>query len=203
MGRAGVSGVHLAADRTAGAARLRLPIRIVYDLPAFPAGPRGALGGEAGFIRPSALQRSEALFALAIPAALWLFFGGVQYTRLQYGTGVRYLAPVFPFLFIAASTVLLRLPRRISLAAGVAAVAQAWSMAMYRDVERGWGLAEPLKAVFSHGLQLPALGVLSKIEGPYAGYFKGGAAVLVLYLLTAMVICLLWRGAALPAFRDE
>ena len=151
----------------------------------------------------SALKRGEVLFALAIPAALWLFFGGVQYTRLQYGTGVRYLAAVFPFLFVAASSVLLRLPRPMAIAAGAFSVFQAWSMAMYRDVERGWGLAEPLKAVFSQGPQLPALGVLSKIEGPYAGYFGGGAAALVLYLLTAMVIYVLWRGAAVPAFRDE
>jgi len=154
-------------------------------------------------LNSSAMKRSELLFALAIPAALWLFFGGVQYTRLQYGTGVRYLAPVFPFLFIAASAVLLRLPKPMAIAVGAISVIQAWSMAMYRDVERGWGLAEPVLATFSQGLQLPALGVLSKIEGPYAEHLTGGTAALLLYLLTAVVIYMLWHGVKLPAYRDK
>jgi len=154
-------------------------------------------------LNSSAMKRSEVLFALAIPAALWLFFGGVQYTRLQYGTGMRYLAAGIPFLFIAASMVLVRLPRPLAIAAGSLSVIQAWSMAMYRDVERGFGLAEPLIAAFSQGLQLPALGVLSRIEGPHVKYFTGSLAALALYFLAAMVLYMLWRRAELPAFREE
>src|SRR5262249_30845419 len=50
---------------------------------------------------------------LALAAVLWVFFSGVNYTRLQANTGIRYLAPIFPLLFIPAALTLARLPRRV------------------------------------------------------------------------------------------
>ena len=55
---------------------------------------------------------SRELIALAaVPVGLWLFCGGISYVRLQFNTGLRYLAPLLPYVFVLAATVLARLPR--------------------------------------------------------------------------------------------
>ena len=92
---------------------------------------------------------------LGVPLALWLFFGGVHYTKLQFGTGIRYLSPTFPFLFVAATVVLARLPRPWAYVIGAISLAQSWCLAMYRDVERGWGMAEPILHVLTEGCSCP------------------------------------------------
>ena len=59
------------------------------------------------------LPRPELLTMLATFVGVWVFFSGVDYTRLQYNTGVRYLASMLPFLFLPAVMLLLRLPRPV------------------------------------------------------------------------------------------
>ena len=53
----------------------------------------------------------ELTFILLLFVAFWLFFSGSNYTRLQFNTGIRYMAPMLPFLFVPAVVVLMRLPR--------------------------------------------------------------------------------------------
>jgi hypothetical protein len=139
------------------------------------------------------LPRLEFGMLFAVPVALWLFSSSVAYARLQFNTGVRYMVPAVPFLFVAAALTLARLPRRFAMLLGVAAVAQAWSMAMYRDVERGLGALDPLLNVFLGGFQLPLLSVLSRIGGPLAGYFPNGVSPLPLFFLAAAILFVLWR----------
>jgi hypothetical protein len=134
----------------------------------------------------------ETAFVLGCTLALWLFFSGVHYTRLQFNTGIRYLAPTFPFLFLAAAVVLIRLPRRAIYFVAVLSVFQAWALAMYRDVERGLGVLEPMLRVLSGGFQLPALNVLARMGGQYGDYFAGGVSPLPLFALTAAVIVGIW-----------
>ena len=98
----------------------------------------------------------EFLLICLAPVALWLFCGGISYVRLQFNNGLRYLAPLLPYMFILVSLILTRLPRRVTYLIAVAAVAQAWSMAMYRDVEQGLGVLDPVLHVFVGGFQLPA-----------------------------------------------
>lgn len=136
---------------------------------------------------------------LALPLGLWLFCGGISYTRLQFNTGIRYLAPAFPFLFVATTVTLRRLPRPLVYFMAVFAVAQAWSMAMYRDVERGLGLLEPLLHVFFGGFQLPSLTVLSRMGGQYGDYFAHGVSPLPLFALAAALLYGVWRWPFSPS----
>jgi hypothetical protein len=132
-------------------------------------------------------------------AVLWVFFSGVNYTRLQFNTGLRYLSPILPFLFVPAALVLMRLPRFAAYAIGVAAIAQGWSLAMYRDVERGpLGVFDPVLQVFAGGFQLPALTTLARVGGPFAFYMPYGPNPIPLFLLAAALIWGVWR---LPAAR--
>jgi len=129
---------------------------------------------------------------LGIPFTLWLFCGGISYTRLQFNTGLRYLAPVLPFLFVPAAITLMRLPLRMGYLLGVASVALAWCMAMYRDVERGLGILEPVLQVLLGGFQLPVLTVLSRMGPSYGNYFSRGVSPLPLFVLTSAILYCVW-----------
>ena len=75
-----------------------------------------------------------------------------------------------------------------------AAVTQAWCMAMYRDVERGLGLGEPVLQVFTGGLQLPFLTVLSRMSAQYGSFFQQPALPLLIFLFTAAFLyAMIWR----------
>lgn len=143
------------------------------------------------------LGRCELALLVGVFVGAWLFYACVHYSRLQFNTGVRYLTAVLPFVFVPVAVVLLRLPRGIVYALGLASVTQAWCMAMYRDVERGMGLLEPLLHVFLGGFQLPWLTVLSRIEGLVAEYAPFGVSPLPVFALAAVVLYGVWRDCRL------
>jgi hypothetical protein len=151
----------------------------------------------------------EFLLICLAPVALWLFCGGISYVRLQFNNGLRYLAPLLPYMFILASLALTRLPRRLAYLIAAAAVAQAWSMAMYRDVERGFGALDPALHVFVGGFQLPALTVLSRMKDNYGDYASMGVSPFPIFALVAAVVCVIWsrsRGSgdrfSSPAYEE-
>ena len=157
----------------------------------------------APFVSRSTLPRRELWTLLGLAAGLVLFCSCISYTRLQFNTGLRYLAPLLPFLFVPAAITLVRLPLRATYFIGVASVAQGWCMAMYRDVERGTGLLEPVLNVLFGGLQLPILSVLSRMGGQYGSWFERGVSPLPLFLLAAAILYGVWLplGKA-PESRD-
>jgi hypothetical protein len=140
----------------------------------------------------------ELAFVLLLSAALWIFFSGSNYTRLQANTGIRYLAPTFPFLFVPSALVLARLPLRAAYFVALASVTQSWCLAMYRDVERGLGMLEPILHVFTGGLQLPFLTVLSRMGGTYGDYFARGVSPTPVFLLTAAILFGIWSVRLRP-----
>jgi len=137
--------------------------------------------------------RELALFAF-LTIGLWLFCGGISYVRLQFNNGLRYLAPLLPYMFVLVAMVLVRLPRRVAYVVSTAAVAQAWSMAMYRDVERGFGVLDPILHVFIGGFQLPALTVLSHMNGQYGDYTSSGVSALPILALVTALLAIVWSG---------
>jgi len=138
----------------------------------------------------SALPFREGIFCLILSAGLITFFSTVQYTRLQWVTGIRYLAPLFPFLFLAAVPVLLRLPRLLSYGLLLLSLVINWSLAMVRD--QGTILAN-VKRVMVEGFQLPWLSVLGKVSAQYVPWLKGSVSPLPLFALCGVLIWLTWR----------
>ena len=128
---------------------------------------------------------------------MWLFCGGVNYARLQFNTGIRHLAPIFPFLFVPAALVLVRLPMLVQSLVVVLSVALGWCLAMYRDVEIGpLGVLDSVAHVFLGGFQLPALTTLSRFGGEAGAYFPNGVSPLPLFALTAAVLYVIWKSSA-------
>ncbi len=140
-------------------------------------------------------RRMEAFQLISLAAlslALWIFFSCVGYSRLQFNSGIRYFAPAFPLLFILAATVLVKLPRAIAYFIVVAAAAQSWCLAMYRDVERGLGVFDPLLNVFIGGFKLPVLTTMQNLGGQYGGFSAHGVSPLPLFLLTTAILFGIW-----------
>ena len=182
-----------------GGPQRELLVRLLFDLRfgLFVTCPVLLLALAAPFINRGASRRVPALelsALLGFGAVLWLFFSGVNYTRLQFNTGLRYLSPILPFLFVPAALTLMRLPRFAAYVIGVLAVAQGWALAMYRDVERGpLGVLDPVLQVFIGGFQLPVLTTLSRVGGPFELYLPFGPSPIPLFLLTATIIFGVWR----------
>jgi hypothetical protein len=131
---------------------------------------------------------------MLLPLGLLLFCSGISYTRLQFNNGMRYLAPTLPFLFVPAAVVLVKMiPRRLAYVISIIAVAQAWSMAMSRDVERGFGVLDPVLRVFIGGFQIPLLTVLSRMgSGQYGDYASSGVSPLPIFAVVAALIFVVW-----------
>lgn len=141
-----------------------------------------------GSILPVFETRTVLLFL----AALWLFFSCVSYTRLQFNTGIRYMAPIFPFIFLPVAAVLVKLPLRLVYFIGLFSVVLSWPLAMHREVESGPGILEPVISIFTGGFKLPVLTVLSRMGDAYGAYFSGGVSALPLLVLLAATIFGVW-----------
>jgi hypothetical protein len=148
------------------------------------------------------LPRMELWAMLGFFFAFWVFFSGSNYTRLEFNTGVRYMSAMFPFMFVPAAVVLMRLPRFAIAAIAILSFVESWPLAMYRDVERGLGLLEPVLHVFSGGFQLPWLTTLSRMGNTYGDYFANGVSPLPIFILTAAVLFVIWSPQIWSAGRQ-
>ncbi len=138
------------------------------------------------------LPQLETIFMLSLFLAFWLFFSGSNYTRLQFNTGVRYMTPMYPFMFVLAAVTLMRLPRVFIWFIAIFSVFESWSLAMYRDVEKPLGLLDPMLRTLFGGFQLPVLSTISRLEYLFGQWFPNGVSPLTLMVLAAAVIIVIW-----------
>lgn len=130
---------------------------------------------------------------LGLSIALWVFFSGSNYSRLQFNSGLRYLAPTLPFLFVPAVLVLMRLPSLAIYGITVLSVTESWCLAMHRDVERGLGVLDPILHVFLGGFKLPILLVLARLSGgQFHEALAHGTSPLPLFALVAAILYSVW-----------
>jgi len=151
--------------------------------------------------RSKLLPRPELTLCLAITAAFLVFFSSVQYTRWQFNTGVRYMAPAFPFLFLLVVVVLQCLVQKWVRVISLASVMFAWCMAMARDVsggkveltdpDSGLGVLDPILTVFTGGPRLPAVTTLSRM-GAYRDLIGPNLTFLV-FALAAAILFFVWK----------
>ncbi len=153
------------------------------------------LGFLAPFLRRGRpdLPTLEKWACLLLFIGLWVFFAGNNYSRLQWNTGVRYMTPGIPFLFLPAALVLLRLPRAAVLGLSVVSITLNWCMAMNREIWHALGVLGPVASVLTGGFQLPALTTLSRMQ-MFRAWVPAEVSPLPLLLLAGVVIWLIWRG---------
>lgn len=166
------------------------------------------------------LPRRERRWVWAYTLAFLLFCAMNVYSLLQFNTGFRYLLPVVPLLFLAASDHLARLERRWLVALSVAVLAHALVLSMMREVsdtendlrhiatragvwapqlDGYWTVLLTQTAVpaswirlFDEGPQLPWLTVLAQTN-PRATWLAGPLLPSVLIAGTGVVCWWIWR----------
>jgi hypothetical protein len=144
----------------------------------------------APFIRrdPGDPTRAELGWILAASAALYVFSSANQFANLQWNTGVRYMVPAVPLLFLAAVPVLRRLPAPAgSILLGVTVVIS-FAVSMTRE-----SVPDALHLVFTRGPTLPVFIVLEKMASGYPALQFGPAAPWILFAAVGLLLMLVWR----------
>ena len=134
------------------------------------------------------LADRETWFVLLFSLAFFLFCAANQYGRMQFNTGVRMVVPVTPFLFLLAAGVLQRMPYKLALVTGVVATYWSWCLAMYRDVEQGWGVFESLIHITTEGPRLPWLRTVELM-----GFIPRGPYTILLLAFAVGIIWVIWN----------
>ncbi len=130
---------------------------------------------------------AERVFFVTFTAALWVFFSSTQYTIIQWNTGLRYLIPAVPFLFLGMVEVMYTWPRRWIYLTTLVMFTISWCTAMVRE-----SVTESLIRVLCTGFQLPWLTVLRKMAPQYLSMLEHGTSPLPLLMFVFAVICLIW-----------
>ena len=139
--------------------------------------------------RAGGVTRSELILVFAGTVALWLFSSANQFSNLQFNTGVRYMVPAVPLLFVALVPVLLRAPRVVVWGLVVPTVAISWSVSMARE-----SVPTSLARIFLMGPELPWVTVLGRMASGYAPYLEAGVSPLVIFGALGVVVWLIWKG---------
>jgi hypothetical protein len=135
------------------------------------------------------IPRIEGWLLAAFSLSFIVFFSGVGYTVVQWVTGVRYLLPIVPALFLLAFSALLRLPPLLRYTIVVLAFAESWCLSMVRAI----GIADSVTQVMLGGFQLPSINVLSKMAPQYLPFLEQRMSPLPLFILMGFLIYGIWR----------
>lgn len=133
-------------------------------------------------------NRRELAFIFGATGALYLFNSANQFALLQWNTGVRYMVPAVPLLFIALVPVLLRAPGWLAWVLIVPTAVISWSVSMARE-----SVPQSLARIFTGGFELPWLTVLEKTAASYAPFLAGGTSPLPVFTLLGIIVWLIWR----------
>jgi hypothetical protein len=122
--------------------------------------------------------------------ALLVFSSANQFANLQWNTGVRYMVPAVPLLFLAAVPVLEAMPRLARWGAiGLTGLVTGALTMMREDT------VTSLRLLFTQGPDLPVLIVLRKMASGYEGLQLPAGTFWLVAALVALVLWLVWRGA--------
>lgn len=135
--------------------------------------------------------REEGVVVWLAFAALWLFNSANQFASLQWNTGVRYMMPVVPLLFLRAVPLLRTGPRiPVRVLVGLSVLISLAVTMMREDV------LTSLRLLVTTGPTLPVLLVLERTAAAYAPFLGHGVQPwgILAVLLLAAVLWLVWRG---------
>ena len=135
------------------------------------------------------LPRREAIFLAGFAFTFVLFFSAVQYTQLQWVTGVRYIVPVVPALFLLAFPAVIRLPAMVRFWVIVLTFAESWCLSMVRAID----ITDSIARVLLGGFQLPWVSVLSRMAPQYLPFLEERASPLALFALCGALLYGIWR----------
>jgi hypothetical protein len=154
----------------------------------------GIVGFAWAMVRATVIPRREAIVLFGFAVSLLMFFSGVQFTRLEWVTGTRYMSPAIVALLLLAVPVLERMPAPLRFVVMVCAFTEAWCLAMVRAIY----VHDSLIQVFFGGFQLPWMNVLVKMAPQYFPFMAERASPVALLLLWGVLIAGVWRWRPQP-----
>ena len=128
--------------------------------------------------------------------ALYLFSSSVAFASLQWNTGVRYLVPLVPLLFVALVPVLTNIPRWAAWLLVIPTVMISWSVSMARE-----DVPTSFVRLFTVGLELPWYTVLQKTAAAYMPVWARVASPVPVLIFVAILLLLVWTTG--PAANSE
>ena len=131
------------------------------------------------------------LFAAVL--ALYGFSCANQFANLQWNTGVRYMIPAVPLLFLAAVPVLRRMPAALRWSLIGSSLIVSLAVTMTRE-----DIPTALRMVLRGGPTLPVLIVAEKMASGYAITVPSWT-IWAVYGVMAGLLWLLWRGHSVDA----
>lgn len=148
--------------------------------------------GEDPVGRARGLPALEGWTCLLLVLGFLVFFAGSNYTRLQFNTGVRYMAAAFPFAFLPAAAVWRAMPRWAAWAAVAVSLAVSVPLAMYREVERPLGVIDPILETLRRGPDLPVHRTVTRME-MFPEWIETATSPWVLFPVAAAMVWAIWR----------
>lgn len=142
--------------------------------------------------RQAAGTRREWPWVAALVGGLLVFSSMNQFSNLQWNTGVRYMMPAVPLLFILGAPVLIAMPR----AWRWALIGISFLVTLAVTMTREHPLVG-LRLIFTEGPTLPILRVLDQVSSGYANRDVLNVIVLAGAAIIAVSVYLLWRQAPL------
>ena len=118
---------------------------------------------------------------------LLLFSSANQFANLQWNTGVRYMVPLVPLLFLAAVPVFGAIPRLVMWLLVGASTAISLAVSMFRE-----DVPTSLRMVVSDGPTFPVLLVLERMASGY-DFGLPGFTFWVVAAVLALLLWLVWR----------
>jgi hypothetical protein len=143
------------------------------------------------------LENRETVFILLFSFAFFLFTSANQFARMQFNSGVRHVVPVTPFLFLIAAGLLLRMKNWFAILFSIVAVYWSWCLAMYRDVEQGFGVFESLIHITTGGPRLPWLTTLQNL-----GLAPAWMTALLVLSIAGVALWIVWV-VPFPGFENR
>lgn len=140
-------------------------------------------------------NRQETTVALLAAAALWLFSSANQFANLQWNTGVRYLVPAVPLLFLVLVPMLQAMPRWGHVVLLAPTIVVSVAVSMVREA-----VPDAVAGVLRGGPTLPLLTVLQRTAGAYAPFLSDGVQPFgsIAVGALAVVVLIIWRSRPEP-----
>jgi hypothetical protein len=133
------------------------------------------------------LPRAERLFAALFFVAFLTFCAANQYSRIQFNSGFRYLIPLVPIIFLAASDHLSRMSRSWLAVLSIPVLLNSWVISMVREpVPKSW------QHVLTEGIQFPWLTTL-RLTAPEGSIVTSPFAPVAIAAFTALLVVAIWK----------
>ena len=139
------------------------------------------------------MPRPERVFAGLFFLAFLTFCASNQYSRIQFNSGFRYLVPLVPIIFLAASDHLARMSRTLLTIISIPVLLNSWVISMVREpVPQSW------RRVLAEGIQFPWLTTL-RLTAPEGSILTSPFVPVAVGMATAVLVLSIWKIGARKA----